>query len=151
MVKSAISLVSSSPPAGSGRGQSSSSAASLASPSKPGDLASMASQSQRSVQCVNCEETELMIDCCAWSGNKLSCKRCKTNYNRQNERGRKELVWKKWFAALSSTEKVAWYKSQKAHIGTYRSTYLPLAIYFCVVLSFCLSIFLCVFMSVALS
>ena len=88
----------------------------LSSPTKgsSSSIAALASASTRTVICVNCEEEEAVVDCCAWSGNKMSCKRCKTNYNRQNERGRKETVWRNWWKNLTPEEKVSWYKKQKS-------------------------------------
>lgn len=41
-------------------------------------------------------------------GNDMVEKVCKTNYNRQLERTKKDAALKKWWQALTPAEKIAW-------------------------------------------
>ena len=54
-----------------------------------------------------------MQDCTSWNKSRMSCKRCKTAYNRQLEQNAKNSVLKQWWQNLQPHEKVAWFKKQR--------------------------------------
>ena len=63
--------------------------------------------------CCHCGEEAPANECCQY-GNQYCCHVCKTNYNRNNERCRKDARVKLWWKNLAKAEKQAWFKRNKA-------------------------------------
>ena len=64
--------------------------------------------------CTNCEEEIPHCDATSWGRSSWSCKKCKSNYNRQSERNRKSVAVKKWWVAMESQARKEWFIEHKS-------------------------------------
>lgn len=63
--------------------------------------------------CCNCEEQCSMCDMTKWSKTKMSCHRCRSTYNRHQERMSKNPKLKAWWKDLPQEERVQWFQRNK--------------------------------------
>ena len=66
-----------------------------------------------SISCFNCKDEISHCEATSWGSSSWSCKKCKSNYNRQMERNRKDLKLKKWWQAMEPEAKEEWFREQK--------------------------------------
>lgn len=63
--------------------------------------------------CCNCEESCDPSEMTQWSKAKLSCHKCKSNYNRHTERMAKNPKLKAWWKGLQPSDRVQWFQRNK--------------------------------------